>query len=682
MVYRPSKYGGSDDVWALARYVEDELRSIERSQLDDIIALETRPTHVEPTRPRTGMIAYADGSDWNPGSGQGPYHYTGTNWLPMMTGSAVTSFDRLIFSDSTPSFDRPTAFGNMGFNILHNATSLSLIGSSNVASAEIFYFNRISLDSGNFIPVTVGQNGVLAGTGAYIEAQAASHSTSAIYSYITTVANKGPGGAKAVYGRGTAQTGCTGVVVGLVGAVDGTASQVGAPGAAAWCCQLDYSQGPDDLGVHIALDSSLGARVNAGITPIQPIKYNGPAYRAWMHTASSSAGARAYQLLDESTNELFYVKKDGQVVASNGLIAGFESNGLQLSLAALTRTSSLGNIAIVAGTASTANIAFFASNQAQAQLFGDRLELGVESSLDGKLKFFNTASGSITVQAQAGALGSSVITLPATTGTLGVAPASTTDDALARYNGTAGALQNSNATLLDSGLLTVSSLSVSNGASLLGPVTASSLTVSNATSLLGAVTASSLIVSNGATVSSLTVSNTTSLLGAVTASSLTVSNTAGFLGLINATGGQIQFPATQNPSASVNVLDDYEEGTFTPVLSFGGTSTGITYSTQSGTYTKVGNRVFGEVSIILTSKGSSTGQAIIAGLPFTAGMTAVTAMHVNQMDTSLAVPPTCPIGAGSTVFTPAKMSSGSAVTLAETDFANTSIVRISFHYQV
>jgi len=31
--------------------------------------------HVAPSKPRTGDVRYADGSDWNPGSGEGVYTY-------------------------------------------------------------------------------------------------------------------------------------------------------------------------------------------------------------------------------------------------------------------------------------------------------------------------------------------------------------------------------------------------------------------------------------------------------------------------------------------------------------------------------------------------------------------------------------------------------------------------------
>jgi hypothetical protein len=83
------------------------------------------------------------------------------------------------------------------------------------------------------------------------------------------------------------------------------------------------------------------------------------------------------------------------------------------------------------------------------------------------------------------------------------------------------------------------------------------------------------------------------------------------------TGIGITFPATQSASSDVNTLDDYEEGVWTPTITFGGGSTGITYSVRVGTYTKVGRMVTAACSIGLSSKGVSTGNVSITGLPFT-----------------------------------------------------------------
>ena len=71
----------------------------------------------------------------------------------------------------------------------------------------------------------------------------------------------------------------------------------------------------------------------------------------------------------------------------------------------------------------------------------------------------------------------------------------------------------------------------------------------------------------------------------------------------------------QNDGTNCRVIDRfrrYEEGTYTPTLSFVGGSTGITYNTQEGRYTRVGDLVFVTGYIILTSKGSSTGAARIS----------------------------------------------------------------------
>jgi len=86
--------------------------------------------------------------------------------------------------------------------------------------------------------------------------------------------------------------------------------------------------------------------------------------------------------------------------------------------------------------------------------------------------------------------------------------------------------------------------------------------------------------------------------------------------LIVGSGNGIDFSATSGTGTS-ELFDDYEEGTWTPTLTFGDASVGITYAVQGGTYTKVGNLVTGRFIIVLSNKGSSTGVATITGLPYT-----------------------------------------------------------------
>ena len=78
--------------------------------------------------------------------------------------------------------------------------------------------------------------------------------------------------------------------------------------------------------------------------------------------------------------------------------------------------------------------------------------------------------------------------------------------------------------------------------------------------------------------------------------------------------GQIQFPATQLPSTGANVLDDYEEGTWTPTDASGG---GLTFTYPDiNTYVKVGQLVL--IQFRLTYPATAdVNIATIGGLPFT-----------------------------------------------------------------
>lgn len=84
--------------------------------------------------------------------------------------------------------------------------------------------------------------------------------------------------------------------------------------------------------------------------------------------------------------------------------------------------------------------------------------------------------------------------------------------------------------------------------------------------------------------------------------------------------GNIQFPATQVPSTDPNCLDDYVEGTFTPILADASlTDEGATYVANVGFYTKIGDRVYFNIYLELSGKGSLTAgdAAAIIGLPYT-----------------------------------------------------------------
>lgn len=84
--------------------------------------------------------------------------------------------------------------------------------------------------------------------------------------------------------------------------------------------------------------------------------------------------------------------------------------------------------------------------------------------------------------------------------------------------------------------------------------------------------------------------------------------------------GQIKFPAAQNASSNANTLDDYEEGTFTPVLRFGTVGDlSVTYATQVGFYTKIGELCTSSflISTSAFTHTTASGGCEVAGLPFT-----------------------------------------------------------------
>lgn len=71
-------------------------------------------------------------------------------------------------------------------------------------------------------------------------------------------------------------------------------------------------------------------------------------------------------------------------------------------------------------------------------------------------------------------------------------------------------------------------------------------------------------------------------------------------------------------TAAANALDDYEEGQWDAEIFIGGSSAGITYSSQYGSYVKIGSYVYCWFDLNLSSKGSNSGSVEVRGLPFAA----------------------------------------------------------------
>jgi len=139
-------------------------------------------------------------------------------------------------------------------------------------------------------------------------------------------------------------------------------------------------------------------------------------------------------------------------------------------------------------------------------------------------------------------------------------------------------------------------------------------------------------------------------------------------------------------SSNATTLDWYEEGSFTPTLAFGGAVVGLTYSEQVGKFTRIGNRVLFNLSFTLSAKGSSTGNAELAGLPYFASSDPSIACAV-RFNSGVA-------GVGALTQSAAVISTtknirvyeangfGQPTQLTDTAFTNTSVVDIAGQYLV
>ena len=80
MSYQPNpSYDNTD----LGRFLTRELDKIsDEFRTNQVDGVEYKVWNVEPDKPRTGQSYYADGTDWDPGSGEGLYIYkSSSTWV-------------------------------------------------------------------------------------------------------------------------------------------------------------------------------------------------------------------------------------------------------------------------------------------------------------------------------------------------------------------------------------------------------------------------------------------------------------------------------------------------------------------------------------------------------------------------------------------------------------------------
>lgn len=90
--------------------------------------------------------------------------------------------------------------------------------------------------------------------------------------------------------------------------------------------------------------------------------------------------------------------------------------------------------------------------------------------------------------------------------------------------------------------------------------------------------------------------------------------------VVGTAGKGIDFSANPHAAGMTSeLLNDYEEGEFTPFFTCDGSNPTVTYSAQSGRYTKIGRQVFVQIRLIIDTVSGGSGNLRISGLPYASG---------------------------------------------------------------
>lgn len=73
-------------------WVEAEFRKLAEILNRGSDRLSIAPRNVAPSKPRTGDVVYADGTNWNPGKGEGVYVYNGSEWVRAGGGDELLGY--------------------------------------------------------------------------------------------------------------------------------------------------------------------------------------------------------------------------------------------------------------------------------------------------------------------------------------------------------------------------------------------------------------------------------------------------------------------------------------------------------------------------------------------------------------------------------------------------------------
>ena len=100
--------------------------------------------------------------------------------------------------------------------------------------------------------------------------------------------------------------------------------------------------------------------------------------------------------------------------------------------------------------------------------------------------------------------------------------------------------------------------------------------------------------------------------------------------VIGTAGKGIDFSSDPSaPGMTSELLDDYEEGTFTPTFSCDTGTVTVNAATRTATYTKIGRQVTVNVLMSVDSVNLPTGSLYVDGLPFASASNSSVALIAN-----------------------------------------------------
>ena len=148
--------------------------------------------------------------------------------------------------------------------------------------------------------------------------------------------------------------------------------------------------------------------------------------------------------------------------------------------------------------------------------------------------------------------------------------------------------------------------------------------------------------------------------------------------------GQYSFVELERISSTVFAIKDLDDShSITPTLSFAGSSTGVVYTTQTGTVTCRRGRCSGELRLAISNKGTATGvlEINLPGCPVASGTSNKTAFSVLQAGITYSGYLSAYVAYGTNKLNIAQITEAGVLQLiTDANVANSTTIFLSFEY--